>query len=169
MSSFYPVYSVPIDKIKPYLNNAKLHPDSQINLLVKQIAEGWDQPIVVDKDYVIIKGHGRRLAALKMGLKTVPVVVRDDLTPQQVKAARIADNKLAETDWDMEALKEDLEALSQFDFDLEDLGFDESELSELLGRLVEDNFDDETEYQEPEIEKEQAIETCPNCGKILDK
>jgi site-specific DNA-methyltransferase (adenine-specific) len=93
---------------------------------------------VVDKDYVIIKGHGRRMAALQMGLQTVPVIVRDDLTPQQVKAARIADNKLAETDWDMELLSQELEALNADGIDLGDIGFDQSELEVIFGGLQDD-------------------------------
>lgn len=178
----------PIEKIKPYPNNAKLHPDGQIDLLIKQIRDGFDQPIVVDKDYVIIKGHGRRLASLKMGLKEVPVIVRDDLTTQQVKAARIADNKLAETDWDLEALRQDLEALSQFDYDLEDLGFSSLELDNLLGELVESaggtdcqgsqviggnghsggqengNYEPDSSTKEIDTDDYEFSHTCPKCG-----
>jgi DNA modification methylase len=134
----FKVQQIELSKLKPYPGNAKTHPQKQIDLLVKQIAEGFDQPIVVDKDYVIIKGHGRRMAALQMGLQTVPVIVRDDLTPQQVKAARIADNKLAETDWDMELLSQELEALNADGIDLGDIGFDQSELEVIFGGLQDD-------------------------------
>jgi ParB-like chromosome segregation protein Spo0J len=167
------VQQIELSKLKPYPGNAKSHPQSQIDLLVKQIAEGFDQPIVVDKDFVIIKGHGRRMAAMQMQLKTVPVIVREDLTPQQVKAARIADNKLAETDWDMELLAQELEALDAGGYDLGDLGFDEAELSELMTDLEDkkaiNEFDWDTfENSEPpkpkDDEEKPEFITCPSCG-----
>jgi ParB-like chromosome segregation protein Spo0J len=153
----------PIDKIKPYANNAKKHPQSQIDLLVKQISEGFDQPIVVDKNMTIIKGHGRRLACLQMGLKEVPVIVRDDLTPDQVKAARIADNKLAETDWDMALLAEELEALDAGGYDVACLGFDDEELEQLLGELERE----EIEEEEPIESEEKEGSVCPHCGGVI--
>ena len=162
------IKQIPLDDIKPYQNNAKSHPQSQIDLLVKQIAEGFDQPIVVDKNMVIIKGHGRRLAAMQMGLKTVPVIVRDDLTPQQVKAARIADNKLAETDWDMELLAQELEALDVGGFDLLDLGFDDSELEGLLG--CGDGAPDDLESiggEDVEENGDDNDNVCPHCGGVI--
>lgn len=122
---------VPIEDILPYDNNAKTHPPEQIDKLAKQIKDGFDQPIVVDKSYVIIKGHGRLLAAKKLGLTQVPVIIRGDLSPEQIKAARIADNKLAETDWDLDILSNELTALVE-NFNLEDLGFNEEELNKLL-------------------------------------
>jgi ParB-like chromosome segregation protein Spo0J len=164
---YHQIKTLPIDEIKPYKSNAKSHPQSQIDLLVKQISEGFDQPIVVDKNMVIIKGHGRRLAALQMGLKTVPVIVRDDLTPQQVKAARIADNKLAETDWDMELLAQELEALDVGGFDLLNLGFDDGELESLLG--VGDGDDDLESIDGEDIEEngDDNDNVCPHCGGVI--
>ena len=124
-----------VGTITPYVHNAKKHPESQVAGLAGIIAEtGWDQPIVVDQDGVIIKGHGRRLAALRLGLDKVPVVVRTDLTPAQVKAARIADNKWAESEWDLDALKIDLGELSATGFDMPLLGFDEKELATLISQ-----------------------------------
>ena len=85
-----------LGKIKPYHQNAKLH---NIEWITKSIEEfKVDQPIVVDGDGVIIKGHGRLEAAQRLGLKTFPVVVRTDLTPEQVRLARIADNRSAEAE-----------------------------------------------------------------------
>ena len=99
-------------ELTPYAHNAKTHPDEQIDKIAGSIAEyGFDQPIVVDADGVIIKGHGRRLAAVRLGLASVPVIVRDDLTPAQVKAARLLDNKSAESEWDLDQLVIDLQAL----------------------------------------------------------
>jgi ParB-like chromosome segregation protein Spo0J len=158
---------IPIDQIKPYAKNAKKHPQSQIDLLAKQIAEGFDQPIVVDKNMTIIKGHGRRLACLQMGLKEVPVIVRDDLTAQQVKAARIADNKLAETDWDMATLAEELEALDAGGLDLSYLGFNDDELESLLGEMAGEEMveqENEGNTEEIDVEEYEFEHTCPKCG-----
>jgi ParB-like chromosome segregation protein Spo0J len=87
---------------------------------------------VVDEDLVIIKGHGRYLAAKELGLKTVPVVIADYLTPAQVRAARIADNKLAESEWFPELLALELKALQEMEFDLSLTGFGEEELAKHL-------------------------------------
>jgi ParB-like chromosome segregation protein Spo0J len=167
--NYHQIKTVPINDIKPYANNAKSHPQKQIDLLVKQISEGFDQPIVVDKNMVIIKGHGRRLAALQMGLKAVPVIVRDDLTPQQVKAARIADNKLAETDWDMELLAQELEALDMGGYDLDDLGFDDSELERLMGAVEGDDMGrvDDMDGEDIEENGDDNGNVCPHCGGVI--
>jgi ParB-like chromosome segregation protein Spo0J len=158
--------SIPIEQIKPYPQNAKRHPDRQIELLAKQIAYGFDQPIVVDKNLVIIKGHGRLLASQKLGLKSVPVIVRDDLTESQVKAARIADNKLAETDWDMDLLAQELESL-QDDFILDDLGFNQEELERLLDGFV----GGDGSFGGDEIVEDDNLEPnlCPSCGAVLNQ
>jgi len=113
-------------ELKPYERNNRKHPPEQIEKLAKQIAaHGWDVPIVADKDLVIIKGHARLKAAKKLKLKTVPVIVRDDLTPEQCAAARLADNKLGElAEIDMEAIQAELDALKAIDFDLDLTAFD---------------------------------------------
>ena len=116
-----------IGTIKPYEKNAKRHPKEQIEKLAAIIKRhGFDQPIVVDSAGVIIKGHGRLLASKQLGLKKVPVLVRSDLSPAQVREARIADNRVSELgSWDDELLAEDMrEALALFadDFDADLLG-----------------------------------------------
>jgi len=113
-------------ELKPYARTNRKHPKEQIDKLAKQIAaHGWDVPIVVDKDFVIIKGHGRLKAAKQLKFKTVPVVVRDDLTPEQCNAARLADNKLSElAEVDMEAIQAELDALKEINFDLDLTAFD---------------------------------------------
>lgn len=143
MSKYQPkVELMAIDKIKPYDKNAKVHTESQIASLVKVIqSQGWDVPIVVDKDGVIIKGHGRRLAALSMGLTEVPVIVRRDLTDAQVKAARLSDNRVAMGDFDVDAIKDELSALKSDGFDLSNMGFDEKEVNMMLGDLDSLDFD----------------------------
>jgi DNA modification methylase len=123
---------LPIEKIRDYANNPKAHPADQVKKIAAAIAEfRWDQPIVVDGDLVIIKGHGRFLAAKELGLKTVPVVIADYLTPAQVRAARLADNKVAESEWFPESLALELKALQEMDFDLGLTGFDLPELEAL--------------------------------------
>lgn len=127
---------MPLDQIKPYDKNAKIHTESQVAALVKVIkSQGWDVPIVVDADGVVIKGHGRRLAAISMGLKEVPVIVRRDMTEAQVKAARLSDNRVAMGDFDVDAIKEELEELKSGGFDLDSMGFDDKEVRMMLGEL----------------------------------
>ena len=122
------------DKLTPYEHNPKAHPAAQIEKIVRAIAEvGFDQPIVVDENLLVIKGHGRLAAANQMGLTQVPVIVRKDLTEAQKRAARIADNKVAESDWLDTPLKFELQELKGLDYDLTLTGFDESELDKLLG------------------------------------
>jgi hypothetical protein len=92
----FPVKYMSPTAVLPYFRNAKKHDRRQITLLAKAIrTSGFDQPIVVDKDLVIIKGHARRLAALELKMDLVPVVVRDDLSPEECVASRIADNQVA--------------------------------------------------------------------------
>lgn len=94
---------------------------------------GFRNPILVDADMVIIAGHTRREASILAGLERVPYIVADDLTPEQVKAYRIADNKLAElSSWDDELLKEELFGLEEVDFPLEVMGFTEMDLKDLF-------------------------------------
>lgn len=134
------VQDVSIDKIKPYKNNPRDN-KAGIDAVANSIKQfKWQQPIVVDKDNVIIVGHTRYLAAKKLGLKEVPVKVATGLTPEQVKAYRLADNKTGElTSWDDELLGGELNDI--LDIDMSDFGFDlalpEDE------EVVEDNFDEE--------------------------
>lgn len=131
-----------IDRIKPYDKNSKLHDPDQVEKIANQIREnGFDVPIVVDAEGVIIKGHGRRLASMKLGLKRVPVIVRSDLSPTQVRAARIADNKVAEGGHDQKILKLEIADLvksdGEFDFGSM-LGFDERDLKKLMPKTFGD-------------------------------
>jgi len=124
-------YFDPKDLI-PYANNHKLHSEDQINRLAGIMAEfGVDQPLVVDKHMVLIKGHGRREAAIKIGLKSVPVVVADHLDEYQVKAARIADNKITSNEYNYDALRFDIGTLSMHDFNLNLTGLDSLEIIDL--------------------------------------
>ncbi|AFH22509.1 transferase [environmental Halophage eHP-28] len=145
------------DDLLPYANNPKEHPDEQIETIASSIKNyGWDQPIVVDADYEIIKGHGRQQAAKMLGLDEVPVIRRDDLTDAEAKAARIADNKTAESDWNDDMLSSELDVLDVADdIDIDSLGFDDDELGSLLDDL--DSDDSVDELDEPELE-DKALE-----------
>ena len=114
--------------IKPYILNAKQHPQKQVKQIAASIKEfGFNQPIVTDKAGVIIVGHGRYLAAKELGLTEVPVL-QLDLTEEQVKAYRLADNKLNESEWDMKLVIDELKSLTPVMFDL--TGFDKDLLLE---------------------------------------
>lgn len=102
----------PIEAVKPYENNVKIHEEEQVEKIAQSIKQfGFDQPIVVDKDGVIIKGHGRTEASRFLGLKKVPVLVRRDLTEEQIKAARIADNRVAISDFDTVGLQNEIASI----------------------------------------------------------
>jgi hypothetical protein len=136
-----------LDKVYPYEKNVKRHDEKQVEKIAQSIKDfGWDQPIVVDAEGVIIKGHGRRLAALHLSLKEVPVVVRGDLSEDAVRAARIADNRVAESVIDAEMLQDELSDI-EYDmsgiFDVKELDF----LSSDIGELNEDIFVNDLEEQ----------------------
>lgn len=104
--------TVKITKIQPYQNNAKKHPAKQIKQIAESIKQfGFNQPLVLDKDGVIIVGHGRFEAAKQLGMEELPVIYAKNLNEQQVKAYRLADNKLNESEWDMKLVIEDLKTL----------------------------------------------------------
>jgi len=123
-----------VSDIKPYEHNPRDN-DGAVEAVAWSIREfGFRQPIVVDAEGVIVVGHTRWKAAQKLGLETVPVHVATDLTPEQVKAYRIADNKTADlSDWDYKLLPIEISELQNTNYDLMLLGFDENELAELLG------------------------------------
>lgn len=123
---------VAVADLVPYENNAKKHSDEQVEKLAALINKyGWTAPIVVDKDLVIIAGHGRRLAAIALGLEKVPVIIRDDLSEADVMALRLADNRIASTDYDLALEQAELQILDSMDLgiDLTSLGFTEHEVN----------------------------------------
>jgi DNA modification methylase len=151
-----------ITTIKVYPSNPR-HNDHAVDAVAASIREfGFRQPIVVDENDVIVVGSTRYKAALKLGLTEVPVHVARGLTPAQVKAYRIADNKTAElADWDYELLVRELADLQQLDFDLEVVGFSSEELDELLRREVEPGLTD------PDFVPEPPEEAVTQPGDIL--
>jgi hypothetical protein len=140
----------PIERVKPYENNPRVN-DGAVDAVATSIREfGFRQPIVVDTEGVIICGHTRYKAARKLGLEKVPVHVAKDLTPEQIKAYRIADNKSAElADWNYDLLPIELAELQEMDFDLDLLGFDEKELANLLNPGTQEGLTDPDDVPEP--------------------
>lgn len=108
-----------IAKLKPYKNNAKRHPKEQVERIAESIRQfGFTQPVLVDKNNVVIAGHGRILGAKKIGMTEVPVIYLEDLTDEQVKAYRLIDNKLNESDWDLVLLENELKEIVNIDMPL---------------------------------------------------
>ena len=145
---------VPIGEIRPYENNPRRN-DGAVDAVAASIKNfDFNQPIVVDKNGVIIVGHTRYKAAQKLGMTEVPIIRADDLTEEQAKAYRLADNKTAElAEWDFAKLDEEL---AELDFDMSEFGFDADSIdfdSEVAAKT-------ESEYEE----KEEQLVVCPNCG-----
>src|SRR3990172_4390554 len=134
----------PTDRLVPYARNPRTHSDEQVLQIAASIAEfGFTNPILVDSQAGIIAGHGRLLAARKLGLTEVPVIVLDHLTETQKRAYIIADNRLAlSAGWDEELLATELAALEKEGFDLELTGFDDAEVEEILHGETEIQEDD---------------------------
>lgn len=143
-----------VDKLVPYEKNAKKHEPAQVQKLVALIQRyGWTQPIVVQKATgSIIAGHGRRLAALEMGLKKVPVNVLD-VTDEEARALRLSDNRVTSTDYDASLVQQEIYDLKDLGFDVHSMGFDVRELD----FLAEDvSLIDESVFAE---DISQAVET----------
>lgn len=138
---------IPIEMLVPYANNARTHSPEQIKKLRSSLREfGFINPVIIDRDYGVIAGHGRILAAQAEGLEKVPCVFADHLTEAQKKAYIIADNRMAmDAGWDEEMLRVEIEALQAADFDPLLTGFDEKELADLFNEkddlVKDDDFD----------------------------
>lgn len=150
---------VPIDKLVPYVNNARTHSPEQITKLRSSLREfGFVNPVIIDKDYGILAGHGRVAAARAEGMESVPCVFVDHLTEAQKKAYILADNRFAlDAGWDEEMLRVEIEALQGMDFNLDLTGFDEAEIADLFAldedEAKEDDFDVDAELEKPCISK----------------
>ena len=113
----------PIKELKPYKKNAKKHDKKQVEQIANSIKEfGFTQPVIIDANNEVVAGHGRILGAKKAGLKEVPTVCLEELTEEQIKAYRLVDNKLNESEWDYSLLDEELELLTE-DIDMNLFGF----------------------------------------------
>ena len=149
---------IPIDDIKPYKNNPRLNEDA-IPYVMNSIKEfGFKNPIILDKNNVIVAGHTRLESAKRLDMKEVPVIYADDLTEEQIKAFRLADNKVAEKSmWDYTKLDEELEDILDIDMSLFDFNINTDDL--------ELDYDNENEVED--INKKLC--RCPKCGHINEE
>ena len=124
----------PLAELQPYGNNPVIHTPAQVKLLADSITKfGFNNPLIIDKDGLVVAGHGRLLAAKQLGIKAVPCVIASHLTPELVRAYRLADNKLASTDWNLELLSSELDAIvKELAIKPQELGFTDKELNKLL-------------------------------------
>lgn len=146
-----------VDSLRMYKDNAKKHNQQQVDNVANSIERyGWQQPLVVNAEGEIIIGHCRYMAAKKLGLKEVPCVVDSELTEEEQRELRIADNKTNESPWDFELLQEELEGLDFEGFDFEFSSLDDAE-NTYTGRGV-------VEYGEDSFGEDTFKHECPECG-----
>lgn len=165
-------------KLIPYINNARTHSAEQITKLRSSLREfGFINPIIIDKDFNVIAGHGRLMAAKEEGIEKVPCVFVDYLSEAQKKAYILADNRMAlDAGWDEELLKIEIEALQGEDFDIGLTGFDETDLAELFGeykpKVEDDDFDLDKALEKASFVKRNDIWTLGRhrlmCGDATD-
>lgn len=149
----------PVAWLKPYEKNAKLHPADEVKKLATTIKRfGWDQPIVAEADGTIIKGHGRRLAAIELGMVEVPVLIRDDLTKAEADAARIADNMAFGMRYDTKVMQDELKRLldEMPELDLNDLAMSQKDKDLLTSALDQADMDSIMVDTLAEIEKQKS-------------
>lgn len=148
-----------IKDLHPYKNNAKKHSKEQVEQIANSIKEfGFTQPVLIDENNNVIAGHGRILGAKKAGLKNVPTVCLNDLSEEQVKAYRLVDNKLNESDWNLKLLDEELENI--FDIDMSLFGFDVDMTDEEIDEALK-------EVSFKTKEKHEVIIKCKNKEETL--
>ena len=156
MTTNLQVVSWPVEKLIPYIRNARTHSDEQVSQIAASIAEfGWTNPVLVGADGILIAGHARLLAARKLGMTEVPVIVLEHLTETQRRALVIADNQLAirGAAWDEEMLRVELDSLKEAGFDLDLVGFTDEELEDLFQdpeQTAVGNTDEDAVPEEPE-------------------
>lgn len=152
------IVNLKIKDLKPYGKNAKKHDETQIDNVAESIKQfGMVQPIVVDKDNVVIIGHCRLEACKKLKFKEVPCVKADELSEEQVAKLRLLDNKLNESDWDFDLLGEELLDLDMSDFEIN------------FGIAKDVNIDIDEFFEEAEQKaKEPKTIKCPHCGEVIE-
>lgn len=163
------IKNMKINDLIPYENNPRNN-EGAIEYVANSIKQfGFKVPIVVDKDNVIVAGHTRWLAASALEMDEVPVVVADDLTPEQIRAFRLADNKVAEkASWDFTKLADEIKGIDT-DINLNELGFGEFELDTLLnGNDFDETALDNLFMEAPEKESKPKTIKCPHCGKEFE-
>ena len=147
-----------IGELKPYENNPRKN-DEAVDAVAASISEfGWKVPVVIDTDNVIVAGHTRYKAAKKLGIEDIPCIVADDLSDEQVKAYRLADNKVSElAGWDFTALAMELSEIPNIEMGR--FGFDEE---------FDDSVLDDLFTEAPDKEKEPKKVRCPHCGEWFE-
>lgn len=155
------IIEMKIGDIIPYEKNPRKN-DEAVKYVAESIKQfGFKVPIVIDKNNVIVAGHTRYKASKKLGLKEVPCIVADDLTEEQIKAYRLADNKVAEqAEWDFDLLGEELSDI--LDIDMGDFGFVIQETQESNVNIDDFFVDAEQKVKEPKKIK------CPHCGELIE-
>jgi ParB-like chromosome segregation protein Spo0J len=149
---------VKVDDLKPYVNNPRFNDDA-VEFVKNSIKEfGFKVPIIIDKNNEIVAGHTRYKASLELNLKEVPCIVADDLNEEQIKAFRIADNKVGEqSTWDYELLTDELKDI--ININMEDFGF--------LDIDVDIEWDNSITYEDEEKNKEEVFYECPYCHEQI--
>lgn len=152
-----------VEELKPYVNNPRFNDDA-VEYVANSIKEfGFKVPIIVDKNNEIVAGHTRYKAALALGLDEVPTIVADDLSEEQIKAFRLADNKVSEkASWNIELLSEELEDL---DLDMDDFGFE----TDLDIDIEEDYAKKNKELNIGDYDDDNFEIVCPKCGFRFNK
>lgn len=150
-----------ISDLIPYVNNARMHTDEQIDQIASSIKEfGFVNPVLIDKKNGIVAGHARILAAKKLKIQDVPTICLSDLTEVQIKAYILVDNNLAtRATWDIELVSLELQKLKEIDFDIDLIGFDEEDFS--AGRV--DEISDFKDVVPTKLDNK-----CPRCGFEYD-
>jgi ParB-like chromosome segregation protein Spo0J len=153
----------------PYARNSRTHSPEQVAQIAGSIREfGFTNPVLIDADNGIIAGHGRAMAAHKLGLESIPCIRLSELTETQKRAYIIADNKLAlNAGWDDEMLGLELSDLREADFDLGATGFDAAEIEAALNPS-EPDFEPGTEDDQGKLDEKSPIE-CPHCHKFFNR
>ena len=161
------IESLPIDRLIPYARNSRTHSDAQIAQVAASIREfGFTNPVLIDAEDGIIAGHGRVLAARKLGLEKVPCIRLAHLSETQKRAYIIADTQLAlNSGWDEEMLALELAELREVDFDLDLTGFDGDAIEAFLNP-PEPDFQPGTEDDQGKLDEKSPIE-CPHCRKFF--
>lgn len=150
-----------VDELIPYANNPRDN-EKAVEAVASSIREfGFKVPVVIDKNDIIVAGHTRVLASKELGLEKVPCIVADDLSDEQIKAFRLADNKTAElAEWDFSKLEQELAELSNID--MEQFGFDE-----MIEKMSDDFLDSFFADAAPKEEKKKTVK-CPHCGEEFE-
>lgn len=145
MGKIEKIESVEVGLLVPYANNAKIHGKNQLEMLKKSIQEfGFLTPCLIDKDFNLIAGHGRVMAAKALGMKEIPCVYIEGLSEEQRRAYILADNRLGELgEWDMDLVFEELNSLNDMDFDVSITGFDFDGMNSSEPEAEEDDFEED--------------------------